>query len=132
MQTPTPTQGEHDMARLPVLRRRRSKVEQALDLVQKAAKTYTSLKIAKAGPKAARAAAKGYAGAKTAKSGARATGKVVRFIAIPAAVAGGAAVWRKRRTKEAEASQDFDRPLGPVAAAGTVSPPAPVSDSALS
>jgi hypothetical protein len=124
MQTPTPTQGEHDMARLPVLRRRRSKAEQALDLVQKAAKTYTSLKIAKAGPKAARAAAKGYAGAKTAK--------VVRFIAIPAAVVGGAAVWRKRRHKDAEASPDFDRPLGPVATAGTVSPPAPVSDSALS
>jgi hypothetical protein len=117
------------MARLPVLRRRRrSKAEQALDLVQQAAKTYTSLKIAKT----ARAAAKGYAGAKTAKVGARGTGKVLKFIAVPAAVAGGAVVWRKRRNKDAEASPDFDRPLGPVATAETVSPPAPVSDSALS
>jgi hypothetical protein len=121
------------MARLPVLRRRRSKAEQALDFVQKAAKTYTSLKLAKAGPKAARVAAKGYAGAKTAKVGARATRKAVKFAVIPAAAAaGGAAVWRKRRNRDAEASQDFDRPLGPVAAAGTVSPPAPVSDTALS
>jgi hypothetical protein len=121
------------MARLPVLRRRRrSKAEQALDLVQKAAKTYTSLKIAKAGPKAARAAAKGYTGVKTAKVGARATRKAVMLVAVPAAVAGGAAVWRRRRNRDAEASQDFDRPLGPVAAAGSVSPPAPVAGTALS
>jgi hypothetical protein len=118
------------MARLPVLRRRRrSKAEQALDLVQKAAKTYTSLKIAKAGPKAARAAARGYAGAKTAKVGARATGKAVKLVAIPAALAGGAALWRKRRPRNADAGHDFDRPLGPVSAPGAVSPPAPVSNS---
>jgi hypothetical protein len=120
------------MARLPVLRRRRSKAEQAMDLVQKAAKTYTSLKIAKAGPKAARAAAKGYVGVKTTKAGARATGKAVKLVAIPAVVAGGAALWRKRRHRQADAGHDFERPLGPVAAPGTVSPPAPVSDSELS
>ncbi|MCW3049291.1 MAG: hypothetical protein JWO74_3575 [Solirubrobacterales bacterium] len=104
------------MARLPVLRRRRSKAEQALDVIQKAAKTYTSLKIAKAGPKA----------------GARATAKAVKLAAVPAVVAGSVAVWRKRRAGNAEPSHDFDRPLGPVAAAGTVSPPAPVADTALS
>jgi hypothetical protein len=120
------------MARLPVLRRRRSKAEQALDLLQKAAKTYTSMKVAKAGPKAARAAAKGYAGVKAGKAGARATGKAVRLAAIPAAVAGGVAVWRKRRHSHVEPSQDFDRPLGPVATAGTVSPPAPIADTELS
>jgi hypothetical protein len=120
------------MARLPVLRRRRSKAEQALDFVQKAAKTYTSLKVAKAGPKAARAAAKGYAGVKTAKVGARATRKAVKLVAIPAAVAGGIAVWRKRRTSNADAGQDFDRPLGPVASPGAVSPPAPVPQNELS
>jgi hypothetical protein len=120
------------MARLPVLRRRRSKAEQALDFFQKAAKTYTSLKIAKAGPKAAKAAAKGYAGVKAGKAGARATGKAVKLAAVPAAVAAGVAVWRKRRAGNAEPSQDFDRPLGPVAAAGTVSPPAPIADTALS
>jgi hypothetical protein len=120
------------MARLPVLRRRRSKAEQALDLLQKAAKTYTSMKVAKAGPKAARAAAKGYAGLKAGKVGARATGKAVRLAVIPAAVAGGVAVWRKRRHSHVEPSQDFDRPLGPVATAGTVSPPAPIADTELS
>jgi hypothetical protein len=118
------------MARLPVLRRRRSKAEQALDLIQKAAKTYTSMKVAKAGPKAARAAAKGYADVKTAKVGARATGKAMKLAASAAAVAGGVAVWRKRRDSNTEARQDFDRPLGPVAAAGTVSPPAPVAGTA--
>jgi hypothetical protein len=119
------------MARLPVLRRRRSKAEQALDLLQKAAKTYTSMKVAKAGPKAARAAAKGYAGVKAGKVGARATGKAVKLAAIPAAVAGGVAVWRRHRGSNAQASQDFDRPLGPVATAETVSPPAPVSETQL-
>jgi hypothetical protein len=118
------------MARL--LRRRRSKAEQALDFIQKAGKTYTSLKIAKAGPKAAKAAAKGYAGVKAGKASARVTGKAVKLAAVSAAVAGGVAVWRKRRAGTAEPSQDFDRPLGPVAAAGTVSPPAPIADTALS
>ena len=113
------------MPRLPVLRRRRSKAEQALDFLQKAAKTYTSLKVAKAGPKAARAAAKGYAGTKGAKLGARA----VKLAAIPAAVAGGAVLWRKRRQSHADAGQDFDRPLGPVSTPEAVSPPAPISDS---
>jgi hypothetical protein len=132
MQTPTPTQGEHVMARLPVLRRRRSKAEQALDLIQKAAKTYTSLKIAKAGPKAARAAARGYAGVKTAKVGARAARRAVTLAAVLAAVAGGVAVWRKRRHTHTDASDDFDRPLGPVAAPGVVSPPAPIATGDLS
>jgi hypothetical protein len=120
------------MARLPVLRRRRSKAEQALDLIQKAAKTYTSLKIAKAGPKAARAAAKGYAGVKAAKGGARATRRAMTLAAVPAAVAGGIVLWRRRRHSHADAGDDFDRPLGPVATPGAVSPPAPVSTGELS
>jgi hypothetical protein len=40
-------------------------------------------------------------------------------------------VWRRHRGSNAQASQDFDRPLGPVATAETVSPPAPVSETQL-
>jgi hypothetical protein len=117
------------MARLPVLRRRKSKTDQVLETLQKAAKVYTSLKIAQAGPKAARAAAKGYAGVRAARTGGRVAGKVVKVVAVPAAVAGGVVLWRKRAGHDH--ARDFDRPLGPVATPEAVSPPPPSRDSSL-
>jgi hypothetical protein len=51
---------------------------------------------------------------------------LVKAAAVPAAVAGGVVVWRKAHNGSASngASADAGRPLGPVASAETVSPPA--------
>jgi hypothetical protein len=110
------------MARLPVLRKRRSKREQALDdLAKRYAKAMT---IAKHSPAATRLAVQGaatYAAARwsTSKKRPRA-----RMLVIPVAVAGGVVVLRKVRSSDNGREPDFDRPLGPVATADTVSPPA--------
>ncbi len=106
------------MARLLVLRKRRSKREQALDdLARRWAKAYMAAKMA---PHAARAA-KTYATARWSSSPKR---PKARMLVIPVAVAGGVVVMRKVRSSDSGREADFDRPLGPVATAETVSPPA--------
>jgi hypothetical protein len=109
------------MARLLVLRKRRSKREQAFDdMARRWAKAYTAAKMA---PHAARAAA---VGARTYASTRWSTPKRPRakLLVIPVAVAGGVVVLRKVRGSNNGHEADFDRPLGPVATADTVSPPA--------
>jgi hypothetical protein len=108
------------MARLPVLHKRPSKTQQALDLTKRAAKVWTAAKLSMAGMRAARKGAKAVG---TAKSVTRPAIKV----AVPVVVAGGGViVWRKLKSGSSGdgASDDVGRPLGPVATAETVSPPA--------
>jgi hypothetical protein len=111
------------MARLPVLhKRRRSKTQRALDLAKGAATVWTTVKASSAGARAAKKGAKAYGAAKGAKFAGR---SVVKILAVPAAVAGGAVVWRKARGGGDDVQPETaTRPLGPVASADTVSPPA--------
>jgi hypothetical protein len=110
------------MARLLVLRKRRSKREQALDaLAKRWAKAYVAAKMAPHAARAAAAGAKAHAYARWSSSPKR---PKARFLVIPVAVAGGAVVMRKVRSSANGNEADFDRPLGPVATADTVSPPA--------
>jgi hypothetical protein len=115
------------MARVPLLHKRRpSKTQRALDLAKGTATVWTTVKASSAGARAAKKGAKAYGVAKGVKVAGR---TVVKVIAIPAAVVGGAAVWRKARGGGASSSDDtgdtsVNRPLGPVASADTVSPPA--------
>jgi hypothetical protein len=119
------------MARLPVLhKRRRSKGQRALDLAKGTATVWTTVKASSAGARAAKRGAKAYGVAKGAKVAGR---PVVKILAIPVAVVGGVVVLRKARgghdhqhDHDAEAS----RPLGPVASADTVSPPASATEQA--
>jgi hypothetical protein len=107
------------MARLPVLHKRRSKTQQALDLTKRAAKVVTVIKVTAVGGRAAKKGAKAYGAVK----GAKVVGRpVVKVAAIPVTVAGGVVVWRK--LKSGSDSSDAGRPLGPVANANSVSPPA--------
>jgi hypothetical protein len=101
------------MARLPVLHRRRSKTQQALDLAKGAAKLWTAAKATSVGARMAKQSAKV---ARRRPS--------LKLMAVPAAVAGGAIAWRAAHKGGGERESDFDRPLGPVATADTVSPPA--------
>jgi hypothetical protein len=116
------------MARVPLLhRRRRSKAQRALDLAKGTAAVWTTVKASSAGARAAKKGAKAYGVAKGVKVAGR---SAVKIVAIPAAVVGGAAVWRKARRGgkddggDGGGSSDVARPLGPVASADTVSPPA--------
>ena len=110
------------MARLPVLRRRRSKREQALDdLARRWATAWT---VAKHSPAAARVAAQGARTYATTRWSTRRRRPKARLLVIPVAVAGGVVVIRKVRSGDNGREPDFDRPLGPVASADTVSPPA--------
>jgi hypothetical protein len=117
------------MARVPLLhRRRRSKAQRALDLAKGTAAVWTTVKASSAGARAAKKGAKAYGVAKGVKVAGR---SVVKIVAIPAAVVGGTAVWRKARRGGKDdggggggGSSDVARPLGPVASADTVSPPA--------
>jgi hypothetical protein len=113
------------MARLPVLHKRRSKPQQALDLTKRAAKVVTAVKVASVGGRAAKKGAKAYGAVKGAKLVGR---PVVKVAAIPVTVAGGVVVWRKlkssSRASDSTAPADAGRPLGPVANANSVSPPA--------
>jgi hypothetical protein len=119
------------MARLPVLhKRRRSKGQRALELAKGTATVWTTVKASSAGARAAKRGAKAYGVAKGVKVAGR---PVVKILAIPVAVAGGVVVLRKVRgghdhqhDHDAEAS----RPLGPVASADTVSPPASTTEAA--
>jgi len=114
------------MARLPVLRKRRSKREQALDdLAKRYAKAVVIIKTAPAGTRVAIQGAKHYSTARW--STARKRSKA-RLIAIPVAVAGGVVILRKVRSGDDDA--DAGRPLGPVASADTVSPPPATTEAA--
>jgi len=112
------------MARLPVLHKRRSKTQKALDLTKRAAKVVTVVKVAGVGGRAAKKGAKAYGAVK----GAKVVGRpVVKVAAIPVTVAGGVVVWRKLKSTgspDAGAPAEAGRPLGPVANANSVSPPA--------
>jgi hypothetical protein len=115
------------MARLPVLhKRRRSKAQRALDLAKGAATVWTTVKASSAGARAAKRGAKAYGAAKGAKVAGR---PVVKLLAVPVAVVGGIAVFRKARGGHDDEA-DAGRPLGPVASADTVSPPAAAAEAA--
>jgi hypothetical protein len=115
------------MARLPVLHKRsRSKGQRALDLAKGAATVWTTVKASSAGARAAKRGAKAYGAAKGAKVAGR---PVVKILAVPAAIAGGIVVWRKARRGD-DGETDAGRPLGPVASADTVSPPAATAEAA--
>jgi hypothetical protein len=117
------------MARLPVLHKRsRSKGQRALDLAKGTATVWTTVKASSAGARAAKRGAKAYGVAKGAKVAGR---PMLKIIAIPAAVAGGIVVLRKARGSNGD-QPDTGRPLGPVASADTVSPPASTTESAAS
>jgi hypothetical protein len=113
------------MARLPVLHKRRSKTQQALDMTKRAAKVVTAVKVASVGGRAAKKGAKAYGAFKGAKLVGR---PVVKVAAIPVTVAGGVVVWRKLKSSSASDSSsapaETGRPRGPVANANSVSPPA--------
>jgi hypothetical protein len=111
------------MARLPVFQRRRSKRQRALDVAKRAAKVWTAVKVSAAAARAAKKGAKAYGAAKGAKVAGR---PLLKVAAVPVAVAGGVVVWRKAHSGSASngASAEASRPLGPVASAETVSPPA--------
>jgi hypothetical protein len=109
------------MARLPVLHRRRSRAQRALDLAKRPAKLWATVKLSVAGARVARKGAKAYGAAKGAKVAGR---PVLKVAAVPVAVAGGVVVWRKVQSGSSNgASADAGRPVGPVAHAATVSPP---------
>lgn len=111
------------MARLPVLQKRRTKTQKALDLTKRAAKVVTVVKVTSVGSRAAKKGAKAYGAVK----GAKVVGRpVVKVAAIPVTVAGGVVVWRKLKSSGASdsAPAETGRPLGPVANANSVSPPA--------
>ena len=110
------------MARLPVLHRRRSKAQRALDLAKRPAKLWATVKVSVAGVRVAKKGAKAYGAAKGAKVAGR---PVLKVAAVPVAVAGGVVVWRKARNGSSTngASADAGRPMGPVAHAESVSPP---------
>ena len=110
-----------DMARLPVLQRRRSKRQRALDLAKRAAKVWTAVKVSTFGARAAKKGAKAYGAAKAAKVAGR---PLIKVAAVPVAVAGGVVVWRKVQNGSSNgASADAGRSMGPVAHAESVSPP---------
>ena len=100
------------MALLPVLHRRRSRTQRALDVAKGAAKVWTTVKVSSAG-------------ARVAKRGASLASRRPRLklVAVPVAVAGGVIIWRATHKSHNGHESDFDRPLGPVATADTVSPP---------
>jgi hypothetical protein len=117
------------MARLPVLHKRsRSKGQRALDLAKGAATVWTTVKASSAGARAAKRGAKAYGAAKGAKVRGR---SAVKLLAVPAAVVGGVVVFRKvRGGHDHDHEPDAGRPLGPVASADTVSPPASATEAA--
>jgi hypothetical protein len=109
------------MARLPVLhKRRRSKGQRALDLAKGVATVWTAVKASSTSARAAKKGAKAYGAAKGAKVAGR---SFVKVVAIPAAVAGGAVVWRMAHRGGETDQVDHERPVGPVSSAAAVSPP---------
>jgi hypothetical protein len=115
------------MARLPVLHKRpRSKGQRALEMAKGAATVWTTVKLSSAGARAAKGGAKAFGAAK----GARVRGhRMVKVLAVPVAVVGGVVVFRKVRGG-GDDEPEAGRPLGPVASADTVSPPASATEAA--
>jgi hypothetical protein len=111
------------MARLPVPRRRKQP-NRAQVVIKRVAAAWTAAKLSVAGVRAAKKGAKAYGAVK----GAKVVGRpVVKVAAIPVTVAGGVVVWRKLKSSSASdsgAPAEAGRPLGPVANANSVSPPA--------
>ena len=109
------------MARVPILqKRRRSKGQRALDLAKGAATVWTAVKASSTSARAAKKGAKVYGAAKGAKVAGR---SFVKVLAIPAAAAGGVAVWRMTHRGDEPEQTEYDRPVGPVSSAAAVSPP---------
>ena len=97
------------MARLPVPRRRK-KPNAAQAAIARVMAALTAVKLSIVGIRAT-------------KKGAKVVNRpVVKVAAVPVTVAGGVVVWRK--LKSSSSDDDAGRPLGPVARADTVSPPA--------
>jgi hypothetical protein len=116
------------MARLPVLhKRRRSKAQRALDLAKGAATVWTAVKASSTSARAAKKGAKAYGAAKGAKVAGR---SIVKVLAIAAAVAGGAVVWRKAHRGTETEQPEYERPVGPVSSAAAVSPPVSPAETA--
>ena len=111
------------MARLPVLRRRK-KPNPAQVAIARVAAALTAAKLSVAGLRAAKKGAKAYGTV----TGAKVVGRPgVKVAAIPVTVAGGVVVWRKLKSNgasDSSAAAETGRPLGPVANANSVSPPA--------
>ena len=95
-------------------------------MAKSAATVWTAVKVTSRGARHARKGAKVYGAAKGAKVGGR---PVVKILAIPVAVAGGVVIFRKVRGG-GDDDADTGRPLGPVASADTVSPPAATAEAA--
>jgi len=92
-----------------------------------AATVWTTVKLSSAGARAAKGGAKAFGAAK----GARVRGhRVVKVLAVPVAVVGGVVVFRKVRGGGGDDEPEAGRPLGPVASADTVSPPASATEAA--
>jgi len=92
-----------------------------------AATVWTTVKLSSAGARAAKGGAKAFGAAK----GARVRGhRMVKVLAVPVAVVGGVAVFRKVRGGGDDDEPETGRPLGPVASADTVSPPAAATEAA--
>ena len=84
---------------------------------------WTVVKVSTVGARAAKKGAKAYGAAK----GAKVVGRpVVKVAAIPVAVGGGVVVWRrlKKSSPSPSSTAESSRPVGPVASANSVSPPA--------
>jgi hypothetical protein len=107
------------MARLPVLHRRRSKTQRALDLAKSAAQVWTTIKVSSASARAARKGAKAYGAAKAAKLAGR---PLLKVAAVPVAVAGGVVVWRKVQSASSNGASADAGHSGPVGAEGASSP----------
>jgi len=95
-------------------------------MVKGAATVWTTVKATSAAARTAKKGAKAYGAAKGAKVAGR---PVVKILAIPVAVAGSVVILRKVRGG-GDDDGDSGRPLGPVASADTVSPPAATAEAA--
>ena len=108
------------MARVPVLQKK-PQPNRAQIVIAKVGAAWLAAKVSVKGLRTAKKSADAYGTAKD-------TGRTVaKYAAVPVAVAGGVVVWRKVRSDSSSdngASADAGRPLGPVASAETVSPPA--------
>ena len=104
------------MPYLPFRRKQQTPAQKALETAQSALKVYTSLKVAQAGPKAAKAVAKGYAGAKGAKGAA----KLAPWLAIPIIGVVVALVLKRRGAGQA-APADYSGDRAPASSTPPVS-----------
>ena len=99
------------------LRRRRSKPAQ---LAKTAAKTWSSLKIAKTATRTAKKGAKAVASYKVVKFIGK---RGAKLVVIPIAAGGGLAAYKKLRSSDDEPATPYGSPVGPAATPATVTPP---------